>query len=419
MTFIEFFDEIALKNLCACLTYAPERIIFVGDNSKKMKKYIARYEKVFADRGCNIEFLYKTVSKSNLDDVLNLLTEILETYDDCAFGITGGDEIFTFALGMVFAKNPDKNIQIHKFNIMNNTVYDCDKDGTTIYKYLPELSVEENIRIYGGDIVYGDIDENKTYLWDLNGDFVNDINLIWSICKSNTRDWNILISVFGVFEFLGEVSDEQTLTTKVSKTDLEAYYSRHNFKYKIPEKILDYLIKERLLTSFVDGDEIITVSYKNEQVKKCLTRAGQALEMKIYITVKNVLDADGNLIYNDAVNGVVIDWDGKFHDEALKNEYDTENEIDILLMRNIIPIFISCKNGKVTADELYKLNTVAERFGGPYSKKVLVATAISNLGESGKYLRQRAEDMRIKILEDIQNMDDNELECAIKNLWCN
>ena len=198
------------------------------------------------------------------------------------------------------------------------------------------------------------------------------------------------------------------------------YLTRHNVKYKMSKGIISYLLKHNLLTSFDDSDEdTITISYKNEQVKKCLTKAGQALEMKIYITAKYILDSDGDPVYNDAINGVVIDWDGEFHDEISEDEYDTENEIDILLMHDIVPVFISCKNGKVTADELYKLNAVAERFGGSYSKKVLIATSISSLGETGKYLRQRAKDMNIKILEDVQSIDDGELERQLKNLWCN
>ena len=76
---------------------------------------------------------------------------------------------------------------------------------------------------------------------------------------------------------------------------------------------------------------------------------------------------------DDCMVGVHLDWDGVIYNHSLK---DTLNEIDVLSLRGVIPTFISCKNGKVTAEELYKLNTVAHRFGGQYSKKVLVATAI-------------------------------------------
>ena len=352
MTYIEFFDKVASENISACLTYTPNRVIYIGDNAKLIKKHIANYKRVFADRGQDIEFLYKIVSKSNLDAAVEVLSELVETYDDCNFDITGGEEILTLALGIVYSKYPDKNIQIHRFNLRNNTVYDCDKDGTTIYKETPTLSIEENIRIYGGEVVYGSIEEGNTYNWGLNPVFLNDINLIWNICKGNVRLWNTQIGIFEAAEVVGRRSDDN-LTTVASKAAIEQYLARHNAKYKILKGMTARLLKNGLLTYFEDDETTVTISYKDEQVKKCLTKAGQALEMKIYTTAKSILEKDGVPVYDDALNGVVIDWDGEFHDETVEEIYDTENEIDIMLMHDIVPVFISCKNGIVTADELF------------------------------------------------------------------
>lgn len=88
---------------------------------------------------------------------------------------------------------------------------------------------------------------------------------------------------------------------------------------------------------------------------------------------KAAKDKDGAPKYNDIVNGAYIDWDSTIHD-ITDEEKDTENEIDVILMRGLVPIFISCKNGYVDENELYKLNSVAEKFGGPYVQKVLIAT---------------------------------------------
>lgn len=420
MTYIEFFDKVSSENICACLTNVPDRVIYLGDNVKLMKKHIEKYRQFFSGRGHQVEFLFKIISKSNLDNAVQLLTDLVETYDDCVFDITGGEEILMLALGIVYARYPEKHIQIHRFNLRNNVLYDCDKDGNTVYQTSPKLSVEENVKIFGGDVVYGSIDEGNTYEWNLTPDFIRDINLIWSVCRGNVRYWNTVIGIFEAIEAVGSVVCEPSLTTVAKKSTVEAYLTQHRAKYKISKGIIKYLLKYNLLTGFDDSDEnVITISYKNEQIKKCLTKAGQALEMKIYITAKKVLDVDGNPVYNDVVNGVVIDWDGEFHDENVEEEYDTENEIDIFMMHDIVPVFVSCKNGIVTAEELYKLNTVAERFGGQYSKKILIATSISGLGEAGKYLRQRAKDMNIRILEDVQKMDDAELEKKLKTLWCN
>ncbi len=418
MTYIEFFDRQSSENISACLTYAPERVIYIGDNSKLMKRYIAKYARVFADRGQQIEFQCRTVSKSNLDNAVALLTELVETYDDCVFDITGGEELLMLALGIVYSRHPDRNIQIHKFNLRNNAIYDYDKDGKTIFQKTPALTVEENVRIYGGDVVYGDVNAAKTYRWDLNEEFLQDLEVIWNLCKGNVRLWNAQIGIFEAAKEIGSVSEDK-LTISVSRDDLDRHLLQNRNKYRSVKGLVAQLLRAGLLTHFSDDEAMLTVSFKNPQVKRCLTKAGQALEMKVFVTAKGVLDKEDVPVYNDVLNGVLIDWDGEFHDEETEEIYDTENEIDVLMMHDVVPVFVSCKNGYVTSDELYKLNSVAEHFGGQYAKKILVATSIDSMGDAGEYLRQRAKDMDIRLVENIQDMEDEELSRIIKNLWSN
>ena len=416
MTFIEFFDKIASQNISSCLTCIPERVVFVGNNARQMEAHIARYRRVFADRGHDIEFICKTASTGSLDHAVKVLTELVETYDDCVFDITGGQEILMLALGIVYSRYPEKNIQIHRFNVSSNTVSDCDKDGNTIYSEPPVLTVEENIRIFGGDIVYGDVNGEATYLWDLNREFLQDLAVIWNICKGNVRYWNAQIGTLEAAQAVGNISDDG-LTISVSMAALEHYLRQNKAKYTRSKGIIQALRKAGLITYFDDEtDDTLTVSYKNHQIRRCLTKAGQALEMKIFVTAKAVVDKSGRPVYDDAINGVVIDWDGECHDEDAEQIFDTENEVDILLMRRTLPVFISCKNGIVTSDELYKLNTVAERFGGKHAKKVLVTTSLGSMGEAGRYVRQRAIDMGIQLLENVQKMEDAELARKLRNL---
>ena len=417
MTYIEFFDKTAVENIGACLTYVPDRVILIGDNEKLMQRHAERYARLFASRGYDVAFSCRTVQKSRLDEAVALLDELVQTYDDCVFDVTGGAEILMLALGIVYARNPDRSIQIQRFNLRNNTVYDCDRDGESVWQDTPALSIDENVRIYGGDVVYGDIGENKTYLWDLTPDFLRDIEIMWESCRRNVRLWNTQVGVLEAMELVGTVS-EDGLTTTAAVASVDEYLSKFRSSSQVLGGLARYLERQQLLTLFDDGDGVnLTVSYKNEQVKRCLTKAGQALEMKIYVTAAELTGHDDDPVYHDVLNGVVIDWDGTEHDEAVEEVYDTENEIDVMLMHGIIPVFISCKNGIVTSDELYKLSTVAERFGGAYAKKVLVATSIGALGEGGQYLRQRARDMGIKLVEGVQMMNDDELKRALRNLW--
>ena len=157
------------------------------------------------------------------------------------------------------------------------------------------------------------------------------------------------------------------------------------------------------------------MGYKNAQVKQCLTKAGQALEMTVLRAAMEAREADGTPSYTDAMTGVFIDWDGEIPSQGGP---DTENEIDVLLMHGMVPVFISCKNGQVEMDELFKLGTVADRFGGTYAKKVLVATALTD-SISTQHLLQRAEDMGIRVVTNLTALDETELLRTVRNLWQN
>ena len=115
------------------------------------------------------------------------------------------------------------------------------------------------------------------------------------------------------------------------------------------------------------------------------------------------------------MNGVYIDWDGIIEDED--SAIETRNEIDVIMMKGIIPVFVSCKNGQIDTEELYKFNSVAEHFGGKKAKKVLVATALGNDSHSDS-IRKRAVDMKIKLIEGLQYMNEEAIAKKVKN-FCN
>ena len=198
--------------------------------------------------------------------------------------------------------------------------------------------------------------------------------------------------------------------------DLEYYYENHDGSYHINRGIKHQLIEKKLLSKCEEKEGKITITFKNKQVKKCLTQAGQVLEMKIYHMSRRLKDKRTNeYIYNDVRTGVTIDWDG-YEQPAGSQIVDTVNEIDVLMMHSMVPVFVSCKNGGVSSDELYKLNTVAEQFGGKYAKKVLVSSCLSSL-YNGEEVKQRAKDMGIKIITDENLMTDEKLANMLGNVW--
>ena len=402
MTFVEFFDKTSVRNICSCLAHEPGRVIFIGDNGKLMKRYIPIYRDLFLKRGRDIDFSFRIVSKNDLDAIIKILSDIVEKYDDVVFDLDGGEDTMLMAVGMVYERYFDRSIKLQRVNIASNTL--C--LGTHVEKQISGLSVHEHIRIYGGDVVFDDRMHDGTHMWDYSEGFKADIDAMWDICKKDTALWN------------REIKDLQVLDKHriPCKDPLYSRVSRASLEKNINVSIMNKLVERGLVLDYEEDEKYISYRYKDPQVKRCLTKAGQALEMKIYSVAKSLRDDKGDYVYDDVLNGVCIDWDGDAEENG--ESIVVENEIDVMMTKGAVPVFISCKNGQVDVDELYKLNTVARRFGGDYAKKVLVTTALERSGgDFASFFRDRAEDMGIRLLENVQHYSESELERAIKNLW--
>ena len=92
------------------------------------------------------------------------------------------------------------------------------------------------------------------------------------------------------------------------------------------------------------------------------------------------------------------------------------NEIDVILMKNVCPIFISCKNGKVGGLALHELETVSRKFGGKYARKALIIGPALDQTTGTMYFRQRARDMHIWIIDDVFRMSDEQLLSHLKRI---
>lgn len=400
MTYVEFFDKPFIENICVSLIKMPDRIILIGGDKSVLEKHKERYEKLFLARGKKTEFILKGINKNNLNNIVECLSDIVLTFDDCAFDLTGGGELYLTAMGIVFERYKDKNIQMHRFNIKSNKLIDCDADGNTINSdELPTISVYENIAVYGGSVLHFDGDikacEDKS--------FYESVSDMWEICKKNPKIWNTRVSFF---EYLMSLSyaEKDGLHFEVDIKKAQMTTS------KTPDKkFLANLMSKGLITYELSEDSL-KIDFKNDTVKRCLLKSGQLLEFKVLLAAARAKDKNGKFIYTDALSGVFIDWDGV----KKENVPNTENEVDIVLMRGAIPVFISCKNGYTDVDELYKLHTVAENFGGEYSVKALIAGSVSELSNAVKH---RGIDMGIKIIDSVHELSDDELERRLGELW--
>lgn len=409
MTIIEFFDKSSIENIAGCLLCKPEKMILVGNNPKMLVKAASHYESFLKSKGIETQISTISTSKNHLGSIIDALTKIVETHDDCVFDLTGGDDLYLVAVGNIMNIYGNR-VQCHRFNFRTDSLIDCDADGNTCAVGSFDISIADNIRIYGGELVTDPENELYTHPWDFNAEFLGDIALMWDICKKNPRMWNNHIATLGaLFDIFGEET-RLSLTFNVQKASL--LLPENNVKYFFVDWIMEELHKCGLLTVLFTNDSEISFCFKNEQIKRTLTVSGQILELLIASRLLLLREADGSQIYHEVMVGAVIDWDPMDDDSAR-----TLNEIDVIAMKGTLPIFISCKNGMFDANELYKLNTVATRFGNKYSKKILTSTELARLGARSESVRIRMENMGIRSIDNIAKMSTHDLDRILKSLW--
>lgn len=404
MTVVEFFINSPLENMISCLSMRPDKVIFVGDG-RKMRRFVNVYENVARRLGINSVFEIKVAPKNNITALTEALYEIVETEKDCCFDLTGGEDLALVAMGIVYqAYNGVKNIQMQRFNIKTGRVIDCDDDKETPSVYSSvKLTVSEYMELFGAKVT-------DYVCYDPKRD--QELNRLWSVCRTKPVAWNRLINLLG-----------ETATTDFDKNNKNRVYidktqclKRFGNSYKIEEirSFVNILEKEGLVRSVVETTESISFVYGSATVKKCLTKAGDILELSVLSAAGRMVDFDGQRFFDDVASGVVVDWDGI---RGRGNATDgSVNEIDVVLMKGVTPIFISCKNGNVDEGELYKLATVADRFGGEYAKKLLVLTNFKKKGNSREYFLQRARDMDIRVVQNYSRISNKEFSDILKNL---
>ena len=408
MTIVEFFENKSnMENIVSTLLCAPDKVIFLGSNTKQILRTIDVYEKIVHDRRIEVKFETKAINRNSIMSIADVLEDIIEKEEDCIIDLSGGDDLALVAVGTVYADNADR-MKLHRFNITNSTMTDCDSDGKLCAHAPFEITIEELVAMNGGRVIYTDEKSNGTYRWDFNDEFVDDIFLMWEACKKSPSDWNSQLAILA--KMISMQEEPAGLDVRINYKDADDALRTMTENKKLDVELYKDLAKKGVLADFKADKDGFSFNLKNEQIKKCLSKAGQVFELYITICASELKDDDGNPVYTDVLNGVFIDWDGEVHQGTGK---DVENEIDIILMRGLMPVFISCKNGSCDINELFKLSVVAEHFGGKFVRSVLAGTEIDKTDN----LELRAKAMGIKPWLKLHQISENNFISNLSNLW--
>ncbi len=380
---IDIFDEEPIKNIITCMNFKIDKVVYFGQHSVMTLKKMRATQKSLKSI-CDItEVEFIEVSQNNLYKIVELMEREIEkeikSGGKCFFDLTGGEDLVLVAMGILSTQH---KIAMHRFDLPKNELVLLNKwDGAPTISDMLEgrkitLNLDDIIGLYGGVINYRLQKDVKNHLMDT--EFREDVKNMWNVARNNQRDWNGLSSVLKECnryegEFMNVNTPVSVLEREIKKTP--GIDSLGEFKH-----YLNMLAQKDILLQLQIEDDFIRFHYKNALIRDCLLDAGCLLELHTYY------DRLESGRYNDCRVGVHIDWDGNLNGYDI----DVQNEIDVMLLEGLTPVFISCKNGKVNQMALYELDAVASRFGGTYVRKELAATQDISEG----YLK-RAEEMHI------------------------
>ena len=386
-TLIEIFDMCQVENAIAGLKFNPERIVYVGFKNVMSNKKTTALKDFLENKGVTSEIIFEKIEDYEYSLVVEKLNSIIETYPDCYIDLTGGKDIVLTAAGAV---SNARNVPMFQFNVRSEkfiNVFGCEDVLNTKTSF---MTINEAMELNGCLVLDNEKEDVK---WDFNDDFKKDISKMWDILKVHCGSWNKQANTFELLEKKGKVENGIT-------SDEEIY---------IDQRIIESLKKAGLIYDYEKREKYITFKYKNSQIRKCLTKAGNILELYCYLILREIKEENSGY-YDDVDQSIYIDWDGIVHSDKDPKYKDTKNEVDIMVTRDLIPIFISCKNGEVHKEALYELDTISKKFGGKYGKKYLLATYLSSDKESVKYLKQRAKDMNITLIDNLNTKTRKEIK---------
>lgn len=381
-TLVELYDKEPVDNVLSACIFEPEILVFICDiQDNSLRKETAVY-RLLKSKNLKTTPRFYYIDTTNYELIYKTLKAVAKDYPGCVFDFTGGKDLVLLAAG-IFCK--ENRIDGYYIDIATNRfckVFGCDELAK--YYFMPKFCVADVFSLAGATLLgYGHFPLSL-----IDAEFENDILSIWNTMMKNPDAWG------------GFVGYLQACSRFVSD-DCLMVNAKHTFKVNeqttavcnLP--ILTKLQELNIVKNLKTNGKFVEFRYKNILLKRSLSNHGIWLELYTYLCAKQ------SGLFDDVRTSVLVDWDN------VENRQDTtKNEVDVLLVKDITPVFISCKMGQPTALALSEIRIISEKFGGAFTKTVLMTA--SNLKKDNKTLWQRAKDLDILVL-DKSDLDKGEL----------
>lgn len=379
-TLIELYDPAhPVKNILAALIFKPETLVFIGLKGKLTDRVQSLIKRLLLRKGIEAELRFIETDLKDGNQVVRLLEQITWEYADCVFEISGGPDLLLALVGHFCALRGVP--QLYK-DVENKKLIWITSDGERREPLvLPKLDISDLLLAYGARL-----ERTDHYYPDL-GDAAQEacIGRICQVFLKYLEDWPHVSVWFQYVCRNAAEGDRAYECLEISeKRDGRVNMMLRQFKNM---EVFYALQKAGAIHNLAIDSRNITFRFESTEIRRLLTNQGVWLELYTYLSA---VKTEG---FDDLVMSAVIGWDYENKDNY------PQNEIDVILLKGIKALFISCKTSitKRSPYDLYEIKTLCERFGGDMAQAVLVTA--DNCLNNNHSLYIRAREMGIVILD--------------------
>ncbi len=382
-TLIELYDERPIENVLATEVFKPERTVFLCPSEVAQNKNIQnKMREYFERRGVKAELVFLESSLYNAGKLEKQLKGIEEKYPECIIDVTGGTDAALFASGRFCAAT---NTPAFTYSRKAKSFYNIHEAhfGDEL-KCEVQHKVEDCFLMAGGAMREGRVDNS------ILNKYMDSIDPFFALYLKHRNDWT---SAVNYIQRASQVEKGEYIPLEVNAP--YTVKGEHGSRIDAPEKVLYDLEKLGFISDLSIGGRV-EFKFKDRQIRTWLRDIGSVLEIYVY---KACLDAG---LFNDVRTSAVVDWEGDFRQD------NVTNEIDVMAMQGIVPVFISCKTCEVSTEALNELAILRDRFGGKAAKAAIVTAH-----HCRNITRHRAQELGINVI-DLEDLEENRIGDQIK-----
>lgn len=370
MVQIQFLDKSVVNALVPAFSMKPERVVFLYDTRDVGNNMMREVEEAIKARLPKTAVQYVRTNMLRLSDVKDELKKVVAIFKnkEIQIDITGGTEIMTAGGLMVAQENHLTATYVDFFSS-----YICNVMTSERMAPVEHVKLEDYLRAIGGRFL------SCSEYTPPESDY-DRLLCTAEVIFANERKWDKFFKHMSTSGYTA--SGVMEFSMKNNKDDGDCRFLLNLFLQK----------------GFVQKIGEDRYRFASERDKGYFSMSGIWLELYIYIQAKKC--------YDEVYTSVEIDWNKR---DICRGK---DNEIDVVIMKNSQPIFVSCKMCKVEKAYIYEVYSMARRLSGNNGKSIIATTTpVRETSENPNSIYFRLGKMKVGLIEhtDFEKRPANEV----------